>query len=249
MMRTALIAGNWKMHNTVSEALTLVDGVLGRITLSDDREVLVCPPFTALHAVGERLRGSGLMLGAQDVHHEAKGAYTGAIAPGMLRDVGCRYVIVGHSERRQIFGEDDAAINRKVRAVLAADMRPILCVGETIAQREAGDAASVVVGQVRDGLAGIAATDALVIAYEPVWAIGTGVTATPSDAQQMHATIRAILAEWGASGAAARIRILYGGSVKPDTIDELMACPDVDGALVGGASLQPEGFARIVQYR
>jgi triosephosphate isomerase len=249
MMRTALIAGNWKMHTTVSEALALVDGVLGRITRSDDREVLVCPPFTALHAVGERLRGTGLALGAQDVHHEAKGAYTGAIAPGMLRDVGCRYVIVGHSERRQIFGEDDAAINRKVRAVLAAGMRPILCVGETITQREAGDAASVVVGQVRAGLADIATTDALVIAYEPVWAIGTGVTATPADAQQMHAAIRAVLAELSTAGDAARIRLLYGGSVKPDTIDELMACPDVDGALVGGASLQPEGFARIVQYR
>jgi triosephosphate isomerase len=248
-MRTALIAGNWKMHNTVGEALTLVDGVLARVTRSDDREVLVCPPYTALHAVGERLRGSGLLLGAQDVHPEAKGAYTGAIAPGMLRDVGCRYVIVGHSERRQLFGDDDAVINRKVRAVLAAGMHPILCVGETRAQRDAGDATAVVVGQVRDGLAGVEATDTLVVAYEPVWAIGTGATATPDDAQQMHATIRAVLVEWGAADVAARVRILYGGSVKPDNIDELMACPDIDGALVGGASLQPEGFARIVHYR
>jgi triosephosphate isomerase len=216
-----------------------------------DREALVCPPFTALPAVGGLVRGTPLALGSQDVFYEAQGAYTGAISPLMLRDVGCTYAIVGHSERRQIFGEDDALVNRKLRAALSHSLRPILCVGETKPQRDAGQAEAIVVGQVRAGLAevGGAALPEVAIAYEPVWAIGTGDTATPADAQAMHATIRRTLAELYGAEVAEGIRIQYGGSVKPDNVDELMVQPDIDGALVGGASLTAESFLRIVGFR
>jgi triosephosphate isomerase len=250
-MRTPLIAGNWKMYKTVGEAVALVTALSEGFTGSDDREVLVCPPFTALHAVASALEGSPIRVGAQDLFYEKQGAFTGAISPVMLRDVGCTYVIVGHSERRQVFGDDDALVNRKLHAALAHDLRPILCVGETKPQRDAGQAEQVVVGQVRAGLQQVSpdALQSVVIAYEPVWAIGTGDTATPQDAQAMHATIRATLAELYGAAAADQVRVQYGGSVKPDNVDELMRQPDIDGALVGGASLTPESFLRIIHFQ
>lgn len=250
-MRTPLLAGNWKMYKTISEAVDLVEALLRDLGDLNDREVLVCPPYTALHALSPLLQGTPVRLGAQDVFYEAQGAYTGAVSPIMLRDVGCTYVIVGHSERRQIFGEDDALINRKLHAALAHNLRPILCVGETKPQRAAGDAEKVVVTQLRGGLTEVSAEQMaqVVIAYEPVWAIGTGDTATPQDAQAIHATIRATLTELYGATLAQQIRIQYGGSVKPDNVDELMAQTDIDGALVGGASLKADSFLRIVQFR
>ena len=249
-MRTPLIAGNWKMYKTVAEAADLVEALLHDLGAATDREVLVCPPYTALHAVSPLLQDSPIALGAQDVFYEEQGAYTGAISPLMLRDLGCTYVIVGHSERRQIFGDDDALINRKLHAALKHDLRPILCVGETKPQRDAGEAETVVVQQVRAGLADVSAEQMsnVVIAYEPVWAIGTGDTATPADAQAMHATIRQTLTELYGD-VAQQIRIQYGGSVKPDNVDELMAQPDIDGALVGGASLKADSFLRIINFQ
>jgi triosephosphate isomerase len=250
-MRLPLIAGNWKMYKTIAEAAELVEALLRDLGDTSDREVLVCPPFTALHALSSLLQESPIALGAQDVFYEDQGAYTGAISPTMLCDVGCRYVLVGHSERRQVFGEIDAVINRKLRAGLKHSLRPILCVGETKPQRDAGQAEAIVVEQVRAGLAevGADAMGEVVIAYEPVWAIGTGDTATAADAQAMHATIRQTLAELYNSATADAIRIQYGGSVKPDNVDELMAQADIDGALVGGASLKADSFLRIVRFR
>jgi triosephosphate isomerase len=239
------------MYKTVPEALALVEALLRDLPDMSGREALVCPPFTALYAIGGLVRGTRLGLGGQDMFYEVQGAYTGAISPVMLRDVGCTYAIVGHSERRQIFGEDDSLVNRKLRAALSHGLRPILCVGETKPQRDAGQAEPIVVGQVRAGLAEVddTALPEVVIAYEPVWAIGTGDTATPADAQAMHATIRQTLAELYSAELAGGVRIQYGGSVKPDNVDELMAQPDIDGALVGGASLTAESFLRIVGFR
>ncbi|HEU4322830.1 MAG TPA: triose-phosphate isomerase [Roseiflexaceae bacterium] len=250
-MRTPIIAGNWKMYKTISEAVDLVEGLLRDLGDLADREVLVCPPFTALHALSPLLQDTPVRLGAQDVFYEPQGAYTGAVSPLMLRDLGCAYTIVGHSERRQIFGETDELVNRKLRAAVAHGLRVIVCVGETKPQRDAGEAEQIVVAQVRAALSEVPAADlvSLVIAYEPIWAIGTGDTATPADAQAMHATIRATLAELYGDAAAQALRIQYGGSVKPDNIDELMAQPDIDGALVGGASLKADSFLRIVQFQ
>jgi triosephosphate isomerase len=249
-MRVPILAGNWKMHKTVGEALALVEELLVGGS-SADREVVVCPPYTALAPVGARLAGTAIALGAQDVFHETHGAYTGAIAPAMLTDVGCRYVIVGHSERRQYFGDTDASVNKKLHAALKHGLRPIMCVGESKPQRDAGAAEAIVTAQVRAGLADVPATalGELVIAYEPIWAIGTGDTATAADAQAMHAAIRATLADLYDAAGAAAVRIQYGGSVKPDNVDELMAQPDIDGALVGGASLTAASFLRIVQFQ
>jgi triosephosphate isomerase len=239
------------MYKTVPEAVALVEALLRGLPDMAGREALVCPPFTALHAVGGLLRGTPIGLGGQDVFYETQGAYTGAISSPMLRDVGCAYAIVGHSERRQIFGEGDALVNRKLRAALGHGLRPILCVGETKPQRDAGQAESVVVAQVSAGLSDVdaAGLQNVVIAYEPVWAIGTGDTATPGDAQAMHATIRRTILEFYGAGAADQLRIQYGGSVKPDNVDELMGQPDIDGALVGGASLTAESFLRIVGFQ
>jgi triosephosphate isomerase (TIM) len=250
-MRIPLIAGNWKMYKTIGEAVALVESLVQGLGDATGREVLVCPPFTALHAVASVLQGTPIGLGGQDLFYEAQGAYTGAISPVMLRDAGCTYALVGHSERRQIFGEGDALINRKLRAALGHQLRPILCVGETKPQRDAGQAESIVIGQLRAGLADVeaAALSSVVIAYEPVWAIGTGDTATPADAQGMHATIRRTLADLYGAEVAQQLRIQYGGSVKPDNVDELMAQPDIDGALVGGASLTAESFLRIIGFR
>ncbi|GIV97859.1 MAG: triosephosphate isomerase [Herpetosiphonaceae bacterium] len=248
-MRLPLIAGNWKMYKTVEEARSLAQAVADDLRF-DDREVLICPPFTALQAVRAVVEGTPLALGAQNMHWAEQGAYTGEISPLMLRDLGCSYVILGHSERRQYFGEDDALINRKVRSALEHGLRPILCVGETKAQRDAGNAKTVVLGQVRLCLEQVTAEQmhSLVIAYEPVWAIGTGDTATPADAQEMHEAIRNTLADLYGSQVADQVRIQYGGSVKPDNIDDLMAQSDIDGALVGGASLKAGDFRRIVAF-
>jgi triosephosphate isomerase len=232
----------------VAEALELARELRKR--MGDERgcEVGIAPPFTALHPVRGALNGSRIGLAAQDVFWEPQGAWTGEVSAPMLAEVGCAYVIVGHSERRQHFGETDAQVNKKARAVLGAGLTPIVCVGELLAEREAGKTLDVVGRQVREGLAGLSADDAakLVIAYEPVWAIGTGKTATPEQAQEVHAVIRTLLAGLFGARAADGIRIQYGGSVKPDNAADLMSRPDVDGALVGGASLKADDFAKIV---
>ena len=242
---TPLIAGNWKMHKTLAEARALAREIVQGVGPKTRAEVVLAPPYTALAAVAAELTGSRVLLAAQDTFWEEKGAFTGAIAPGMLADVGCSYVIVGHSERRQHFGDDDEAVNRKVKAVLAAGMRPIMCVGETLAEREAGRTFAVVETQVLNGLAEfpMAERERLVIAYEPVWAIGTGRTATPQQAQEVHHRIRNQLSELLGTTA---IRILYGGSVTPDNAAIIMAEPDLDGALVGGASLKAASFLGII---
>jgi triosephosphate isomerase len=250
-MRTPIIAGNWKMYKTVGEAVELVKELLGGLGDTRGREVLVCPPYTALYPLRPLLVGTALQLGAQDVYHEEQGAYTGAVSPLMLSDVGCHYVIVGHSERRQHFGDTDASVNRKLRAALAHGLRPIVCVGESKPQRDAGEAEPIVTAQVRAALAEVTGAQLadVVVAYEPIWAIGTGDTATAADAQAMHLAIRRTLAELYGDEPAQTVRIQYGGSVKPDNVDELMAQPDIDGALVGGASLKADSFLRIVHYQ
>jgi len=253
--RKPLLSGNWKMHHNHLEAIA----VLQRLSyaLRDDDynavDVSVHPPFPDLRSLqvvidADRLR---IALGAQNCHWEDKGAFTGEVSCSMLAKLDVRYVIVGHSERREYFGETDADVNRKATAVLAAGMTPILCVGETLQEREAGHAEAKVQGQVPAGLAGLSADQigSMVIAYEPIWAIGTGRTATADDAQAMCATIRGSVAQVAGADAAARVRIQYGGSVKPANTAELMAQPDIDGALVGGASLDAEDFSRIVRYR
>lgn len=252
-MRIPLLAGNWKMNKTVGEAVELVQALLDGFDHGNptDREVLVCPPFTALHPIGTLLTDTPIALGGQNMYYEQSGAYTGDISAAMLLDVGCSYVILGHSERRQVFGEDDALINQKVQTAIASGLKPILCVGESKPQRDAGKAEEIVVAQVHAGLKDVTAAQMqnVVIAYEPIWAIGTGDTATPNDAQTMHAAIRRTLATIYDNDTAQAIRIQYGGSVKPDNVDELMAQPDIDGALVGGASLKPDSFLRIVHYQ
>jgi triosephosphate isomerase len=242
---TKLIAGNWKMHKTLAEARDLAREIVQGVGRETRAEVVLAPPYTALSAVAAEIAGSKVLLAAQDTFWEEKGAFTGAIAPGMLADVGCTYVIVGHSERRQHFGDDDEAVNRKLHAVLAAGLRPIMCVGETLGEREAGKTFAVVETQVLNGLAGfpVSERERLVIAYEPVWAIGTGKTATPEQAQEVHRLIRTLLADTLGTSA---IRILYGGSVTPDNAATLMAEPDLDGALVGGASLKAASFLGII---
>lgn len=248
-MRVPLIAGNWKMYKTVGEAVELVEALL-KVAPDSSREVLVCPPFTALHAIGALLKDSPIQLGAQNMYGAKEGAFTGEISPVMLQDLHCSSVLLGHSERRQVFGEPDTLINAKVKVALEYGLRPILCIGETKPQRDAGLAESTTLGQLQAGLAGLSADQVrqVVIAYEPVWAIGTGETATPADAQAMHAAIRSALAEQGAD-IAETVRILYGGSVKPDNVDSLMQEPDIDGVLVGGASLKADSFIRLIQFR
>jgi triosephosphate isomerase (TIM) len=251
--RKPLIAGNWKMHHTHLEAIQVVQKLSYRLDKKDyDKvDVAVCPAFTALRSVQTTLDADRIpiALGAQNVHPEAKGAFTGEISPGMLAKLNVRYVIVGHSERREIFGETDDFVHRKVRAVLEAGMQPILCVGETLDEREAGETDAKVRRQIAEDLAGISGAHAedVVVAYEPIWAIGTGKTATADDANATIATIRSQLRDT-VGGAAETVRILYGGSVKPGNTAELMAQPEIDGALVGGASLDPDDFARIIQY-
>jgi triosephosphate isomerase len=239
-MRRPLIVANWKMHSTLSEAGERIESFLPQVRDVTGVEIVVAGPFTALAFVSEKLKDSNVLLAAQNVFFEEKGAYTGEIAPPMLTDLGCTYVILGHSERRQYFGETDESVNRRIKAALSAGLKVIFCIGETLELREAT--------QLAGGLDGVELGDNIVIAYEPVWAIGTGRTATPEQAQETHEFIRSRLrATYGEK--ADETRILYGGSVKPDNIDQLMACADVDGALVGGASLSPESFARLVKFK
>ena len=248
--RTPLMAGNWKMHFTVAEAVALVDQLNKGISRFADREVVVAPPYTALGGVAAALAGSPIRLAAQNAYWEDQGAYTGEIAPLMLRDLGCHYVIIGHSERRQYFGKTNENINRKIMALLALDLVPILCIGETLEERQSGETLKLLANQLNGALEelGEEQVNQLVVAYEPVWAIGTGHTATREQAQEAHAFVRESLAKRFNNTVANNIRILYGGSVKPDNVDELMAQPDIDGALVGGASLEAESFIRIVDF-
>jgi len=251
-VRRPIIAGNWKMHGTLAQTRRLVAGLRERLDGKiADREVIIAPPYTALGAANEALRESEIALAAQNVHWDAKGAFTGEVSAEMLLEAGCRWVIVGHSERRQYFGETDETVNRRARAALAAGLRPIVCFGETLAQRDGGEALAVVRRQLQAALldVGSAGIQSVCVAYEPVWAIGTGRTATPAQAEEVHAEARRFIAELCGREAAEGLRILYGGSVKPDNIDALMAQADVDGALVGGASLEVESFTRIVEFR
>ena len=253
--RKPLMSGNWKMHHNHLEAIQFVQKLSYALNAADYDAVDVSlhPPFTDLRSIQTVLDADRIpiLLGAQNCHWEDKGAFTGEVSPPMLAKLAVDLVIVGHSERREIFHESDEWVNRKVKAVLAAQMTPIMCVGETLAEREAGDAEAKVDRQVRAGLTGVAAHQAagMVIAYEPIWAIGTGQTATPDDAQAMCAAVRGVVADLYDAGTAAATRIQYGGSVKPGNTAELMSRPDVDGALVGGASLDPDSFAQIVRFR
>lgn len=244
--RTPIVAGNWKMNTDLAEGLALIDAVLPLIQPIAAVERVVCPPFVSLSAIRERLRGTGVRVGAQNAYVEDKGAFTGEVSPAMLRDV-ADYVIVGHSERRQLFGETDELVARKVRAIFAHGLLPILCVGETLAQRDAGETETVLRRQVRAALTGLDQLDGLVVAYEPVWAIGTGRAATAEDANAGNAVIRQEIAAVLGPNVAAATRIQYGGSVTADNAAELLALPEVDGALVGGASLKADAFAAIVR--
>ena len=247
--RKPIIAGNWKMYKTSAEAVALVQALKTEVAGVTKSEIVICPPFTTLAAVTSLVAGSNIQLGAQNVHWEKDGAFTGEIAPAMLKELGVRYAIVGHSERRQFFGETDTGVNKRAKAALANGLRPIVCVGELLAEREAGKTETVVAGQVRGSLAGFDQNQIVetVIAYEPVWAIGTGKTASPAQAQEVHALIRRLLGEMFGTDLAGKIRLQYGGSVKPDNAKELLGQPDIDGALVGGASLKAGDFAAIVK--
>lgn len=248
--RRPLIAGNWKMFKTCNEAVATAGKLVKRVEKVTDVDVMIAPAFIALAQVSEVIKNSVVTLGAQNLFWEKEGAYTGEISPAMLVSAGCRYVIIGHSERRQYFGETDITVNNRITAAIKGDLIPVVCVGETEKEREANETFEVLEKQFQKGLDGFSAEDlaALVIAYEPVWAIGTGKTATKNQAQEAHRFLRRLLEERYGNMLAKSIRILYGGSVKPNNIDELMAMPDIDGALVGGASLSAETFSQIVLY-
>ena len=248
-MRTPTVIGNWKMQGTLAEARPLATAVRDGLRRNRGVDVVLCPPFTALGAVAEIVKDSPIKLGAQNCHHEPSGAYTGEISSPMLVEIGCRYVLAGHSERRKEMGETDEMINKKVKAALTHGLIPVLCVGETGEERRQGLTFTTVEGQLRAGLAGIPAESVAgtVLAYEPVWAIGTGVNATPSQAEEVHGYLRGLLSELTSKETAQRIPILYGGSVKPENAEVLMAEPEIDGALVGGASLNATQFIAIVK--
>lgn len=248
--RVPILAGNWKMNKTASEARDLASRLLPLVAGVKDREIVLAPPFTALAAVAEATKGTSLALSAQDLFWEEKGAFTGQISAEMLLDLGCKYVIIGHSERRQFFGETDATVQKKLRQALNKGLLPIVCVGETLAEREAGKAHEVIERQLLGALANVTVAEMqkVVLAYEPVWAIGTGKTATPEQAQEIHAFIRAKITGLYNNETADAVRIQYGGSVTPENVSSLMAMPDIDGALVGGASLKPESFAALVNF-
>jgi len=249
MMRTPVMAGNWKMYKTARQAAETIRSLAEAVKGVPGVEVVICPPFTALSAAVDAAKGSPVAIGAQDCYWETAGAFTGEVAVPMIADLGCSHCIVGHSERRQFFGETDATVDKKVEAVLAHGLTCIACVGETLQEREAGQTFAVLERQVRNGVARHLASPRLIVAYEPVWAIGTGKTATPAQAQEAHAFIREVAAQASSAAAAQAVRILYGGSVKPDNVAQLMAQPDVDGGLVGGASLDAASFAKIVRFR
>jgi len=241
------IAANWKMNKTIAETREFLRSFVSAVKNVNDVDIVIAPPFTALSVAGEEIKGSNVQLAAQDIFWEEKGAYTGEISPLMLLDAGCKHVIIGHSERRQYFFEEDVIVNRKIKAAKKAGLGVIFCVGESLKEREAGETFDVIKREVEMGLAEIAPEN-LVVAYEPIWAIGTGKTATNEQAQEVHAYIRKLLGNLYGSKAEG-IRILYGGSVTPDNVDSLMACKDVNGALVGGASLNPESFAKIICFK
>ena len=247
-MRVPFIAGNWKMFKTVHETTVYVKELRGLVKDVNDVTVVIAPPFTAVHAASEAARNSNVAVAAQNMFWEKEGAFTGETSAGMIKEAGAEYVIIGHSERRTLFGETDVTVNRKVTAAIAADLTPIVCIGETLEQRERNETMDVLDRQIKGGLDGISGDQvaALVVAYEPVWAIGTGRTATPAQAGEAHAHIRSRLRQWFGGPAADQCLVLYGGSVKPDNIRDLMAQPDVDGALVGGASLDVRAFHDIV---
>jgi len=247
-MRTKIIAGNWKMNKTASEAKALIEAIKAELEGLSGVDVVVCPPATDLKDAAATLEGSSVGLGAQNVHWEASGAYTGEISAAMLVDLGVKYVIIGHSERRQYFGETNETVNKRTKSALAAGLIPLVCVGETLEERDSGQMESVVINQVRESLADLGDDLAkLVVAYEPIWAIGTGRTATPAQAQEVHALIRRTLAEISSGDMANTVRIQYGGSMKPANAVELLGQPDIDGGLIGGAALQAESFAAIVK--
>jgi triosephosphate isomerase len=248
-MRIPVIAGNWKMYKTAHQAAETIRTLADLVRGVHGVEVVICPPFTALSAAVKAAEGSSVAIGAQDCYWETEGAFTGEVAVPMIADLGCSHCLVGHSERRQFFGETDATVDKKVAAVLAHGLTCIACVGETLQEREAGQTFGVLERQVRQGLTRHLTSPRLVIAYEPVWAIGTGKTATPAQAQEAHAFIRGVVGKAADPAAAQAVRILYGGSVKPDNIATLMAQPDLDGGLVGGASLDAASFAKIIRFR
>ena len=248
--RTPLIAGNWKMHKTGFQAVEAASQLKRLVNRARDVEVMIAPTFTTLYQVAQALKGSTIALGAQNLYWEKQGAFTGEISSEMLVEAGCSHVIIGHSERRFFFGETDASINLKIRAALSASLIPVFCIGETEAQGEAGETFSVLDKQVRDGLKDFVFDDlsGLVVAYEPVWAIGTGKTASKEQAEEAHQFVRSLLDTLFGKPFASAVRILYGGSVKPDNVRALMEMPDIDGALVGGASLDPETFSKLVFF-
>jgi triosephosphate isomerase len=250
-MRKPVIAGNWKMYKSLGEAVETALALKPLVVGASHCEIVIAPVFTAIKTVADRLEGSNIFVAGQDCSTENQhGAHTGEVAADMLKDVGASHVIIGHSERRQFYGETDETVSRKTLAALRAGLTPIVCVGETLKQRENGSANDVVKTQITGGLVGLTASDLarIIVAYEPVWAIGTGLTATPEQAQEMHAFLRRVFAEGQSQSAADDLRILYGGSVKPENIADLMAQADIDGALVGGASLKADSFAKIVNY-
>jgi triosephosphate isomerase len=248
-MKKTLIAGNWKMYKTPSESIDFVEKLIKNLKNYEDRDILICPPFTSLYPVSQIIKNSSVKLGAQNVYFENEGAFTGEISPIMLKDIGVEYVICGHSERRNIFGETDEIINKKVKKVTENGMRPILCVGEKLEEREKGQTFEVVENQIRNCLSNFKDIEKLVIAYEPVWAIGTGKTALPQQAEEVHIFIRELIGKMYNNEIAENLIILYGGSVKPENIDQLMKEKDIDGVLVGGACLKIDSFLRIIDYR
>jgi len=249
-MRRRVIAGNWKMYKTQGEARAFIAALAPLVASAKHCDIVVAPPFTALAAAVEAARGTSIAVSGQDLHWEKEGAFTGEISARMLAEAGCRYVIIGHSERRQLFGETDASVNKKIQAALGASLIPIVCVGETLQERESGQMQSVLRRQFSDGFAALTAEQfsRILIAYEPVWAIGTGRTATPELAAEAHCFLRGLAATAFSSEPASRLRILYGGSVKPENVKGLMAQGEIDGALVGGASLDAKSLAAIVNY-
>ncbi|MDR1989103.1 MAG: triose-phosphate isomerase [Acidobacteriaceae bacterium] len=247
-MRLPLIAGNWKMFKTVGEAVVFAKVLKPIVKDLQGVEIVLAPPFTAIHAVAEAVRHENIFVASQDLHWEKEGAFTGEISAPMIKEAGAEFAIIGHSERRQLFGETDVTVNRKLRAVLTSALTPIVCIGETLDEREHNQTLAVLDRQIQGAFDGVTADEIseLVIAYEPVWAIGTGRVATPAQAEDVHAHIRARLRQWFGATAAEHCHVIYGGSVKPDNIIDLMREPDVDGALVGGASLDAQSFADIV---
>jgi triosephosphate isomerase len=248
-MRHPFIAGNWKMHKTVHDTFVYVKEFRSLVKDIEDVEIVIAPPFTAIHNAAEAARNSNVGISAQDLHWEREGAFTGEVSGAMVREAGADYVIIGHSERRQLFGETDASVNRKLRAAIAVGLVPIVCIGETLEEREKNETLAVLDRQIKDGFDGIGGEQVggLVIAYEPVWAIGTGRTATTAQAQEAHAHIRQRLRQWFGAAASEECHVIYGGSVKPDNTRDLVGQPDVDGALVGGASLDIRSFFEIIR--